>query len=80
MPPIAFVLINTEIGSESEVLKTLKKVSGVKEAYSVYGVYDIIAKIQAETMDKLKEMVTWNIRRLDKVRSTLTMIVTEEST
>ena len=80
MPPIAFVLINTEIGSESEVLKTLKKVSGVTEAYSVYGVYDIVAKIQAETMDKLKEMVTWHIRRLDKVRSTLTMIVTEEST
>ncbi len=80
MPPIAFVLINTEIGSENEVLKTLKKVSGVKEAYSVYGVYDIVAKIEAETMDKLKEMVTWHIRRLDKVRSTLTMIVTEEST
>lgn len=80
MSPIAFVLINTEIGSENEVLKTLKKVSGVKEAYSVYGVYDIVAKIEAETMDKLKEMVTWHIRRLDKVRSTLTMIVTEEST
>jgi len=80
MPPIAFVLINTEIGSENEVLKVLKKVSGVKEAYSVYGVYDIVAKIEAETMDKLKEMVTWHIRRLDKVRSTLTMIVTEEST
>jgi len=79
MAPIAFVLINTEIGSESEVLKVLKKVNGVKEAYSVYGVYDIIAKVQAETMDKLKELVTWHIRRLDKVRSTLTMIVTEES-
>jgi len=78
MAPIAFVLINTEIGSESEVLKVLKKVNGVKEAYSVYGVYDIIAKVQAETMDKLKELVTWHIRRLDKVRSTLTMIVTEE--
>jgi DNA-binding Lrp family transcriptional regulator len=77
--PIAFVLINTEIGSESDVLKTLKKVDGVVEAYSVYGVYDVIAKIKADSMDKLKEMVTWNIRRLDKVRSTLTMIVTEES-
>jgi len=77
--PIAFVLINTEIGSESDVLKTLKKVDGVVEAYSVYGVYDVIAKIKADTMDKLKEMVTWNIRRLDKVRSTLTMIVTEEA-
>jgi DNA-binding Lrp family transcriptional regulator len=77
--PIAFVLINTEIGSESDVLKTMKKVDGVVEAYSVYGVYDVIAKIKADSMDKLKEMVTWNIRRLDKVRSTLTMIVTEES-
>lgn len=77
--PIAFVLINTEIGSESDVLKSLKKVDGVVEAYSVYGVYDVIAKIKADSMDKLKELVTWNIRRLDKVRSTLTMIVTEET-
>jgi DNA-binding Lrp family transcriptional regulator len=76
--PIAFVLINTEIGSESDVLKAIKKVEGVIEAYSVYGVYDVVAKMKAESMDKLKEMVTWNIRRLDKVRSTLTMIVTEE--
>ncbi len=76
--PIAFVLINTEIGSESDVLKTLKNVEGVREAYSVYGVYDIIAKIEADSMDKLKDIVTWRIRRLDKVRSTLTMIVIEE--
>ncbi|MDH5462361.1 MAG: Lrp/AsnC ligand binding domain-containing protein [Candidatus Bathyarchaeota archaeon] len=76
--PTAFVLVNTEIGSESEVLTALKKVDGVEEANTVYGVYDIIAKIGAETMDKLKEIVTWHIRRLDKVRSTLTMIVIEE--
>ena len=77
--PSAFVLINTEIGAENEVLKTLKGIKGVEEAYAVYGVYDIVAKVRAETMDKLKEIVTWNIRRLDKVRSTLTMIVIEES-
>ena len=76
--PTAFVLVNTEIGSESDVLTALKKVDGVQEANTVYGVYDIIAKIGAETMDKLKEIVTWHIRRLDKVRSTLTMIVIEE--
>jgi DNA-binding Lrp family transcriptional regulator len=73
--PVAFVLINAEIGAESEVLQALKKVGNVKEAYAVYGVYDIIAKVEAETMDKLKDIVTWNVRRLDKVRSTLTMIV-----
>jgi len=76
--PIAFVLINTEIGAENEVMKTIKKVEGVQEAYAVYGVYDVVAKIGASTMDKLKEIVTWHVRRLDKVRSTLTMIVVEE--
>jgi DNA-binding Lrp family transcriptional regulator len=73
--PIAFVLINAEIGSEGEVLGELKKVEGVEEAYSVYGVYDVIAKVKADSMDKLKDIVTWRIRRLNKVRSTLTMIV-----
>ncbi|KYH41323.1 MAG: hypothetical protein AYL32_006080 [Candidatus Bathyarchaeota archaeon B26-2] len=75
--PIAFVLINAEIGSEGEVLKALREIEGVKEAYSVYGVYDIIAKVEADSMDKLKDVVTWRIRRLNKVRSTLTMIVIE---
>ena len=75
--PMAFVLINAEIGSEEEVLKELKKVEGVVEAYVVYGVYDVVAKIRADTMDRLKDVVTWHVRRLNKVRSTLTMIVVE---
>ena len=75
--PTAFVLINTEIGSEADVLQTLRKVEGVDEAFAVYGVYDIVARVKADTMDKLKEIVTWRVRRLDKVRSTLTMIVVE---
>jgi DNA-binding Lrp family transcriptional regulator len=75
--PLAFVLINAEIGSEDEVLKELRKLTNVKESYVVYGVYDVVAKVEAESMDKLKEIVTWKIRRLDKVRSTLTMIVVE---
>jgi len=75
--PTAFVLINAEIGSEEDVLAELKKMKNVKEAYVVYGVYDIVAKVDSESMDKLKESITWNIRRLDKVRSTLTMIVVE---
>ena len=75
--PMAFVLINAEIGSEEEVLKELKKVEGVVESFIVYGVYDVVAKIRADTMDKLKDTVTWHVRRLNKVRSTLTMIVVE---
>jgi len=75
--PVAFVLINAEIGSEDEVLKELRKMPNVKEGYLVYGVYDIVAKVEAESMEKLRETITWKIRRLDKVRSTLTMIVIE---
>jgi DNA-binding Lrp family transcriptional regulator len=75
--PVAFVLINAEIGSEDEVVTELRKIANVKESYVVYGVYDIVAKVEAESMDKLKEIVTWKIRRLDRVRSTLTMIVVE---
>ena len=75
--PFAFVLINVEIGSEREVLEALKKMEGVEEAYVVYGVHDIIAKVKAETMDKLREIIAYKIRRLDKVMSTQTMMAIE---
>jgi DNA-binding Lrp family transcriptional regulator len=77
--PMAYVLITTESGAVDSVLATLKKMNSVEETYMVYGVYDIIATVKAETMDKLKEIVTWNLRSLDKVRSTLTMIVVEDT-
>ena len=73
----AIILINTEVAAEDEVLEELKKVEYVKEAYVVYGVYDIVAKIVTPNMDKLREVVTYYIRRLAKVRSTVTLIVVE---
>jgi len=77
--PMAFVFMNVDAGGEDEVLKELRNIPNVREAYSVYGVYDIVARIEAETMDKLKEVVTWKVRRLEKVRSTLTTIVMEST-
>jgi DNA-binding Lrp family transcriptional regulator len=77
--PMAYVLITTEAGAMESVRESLKKIEHVTETYMVYGVYDIIATVKAETMEKLKEIVTWNLRSLDKVRSTLTMIVVEET-
>jgi len=76
--PRAFVLINVESGSEDEVLNELKNLEGVEEAYFSYGVYDLVTKIKADTMEQLKEMVTRKIRALSKVRSTLTLIMMEE--
>lgn len=75
--PTAYVLINCDLGSEEEIIKELKKLPQAVEVSGVYGVYDIIAKIRSDTMDKLRETITWHVRRIDKVRSTLTMIVIE---
>jgi DNA-binding Lrp family transcriptional regulator len=75
--PTAYVLINCDLGSEEEIIKELKKLPEAVEVSGVYGVYDIIAKIRSDTMDKLRETITWHVRRIDKVRSTLTMIVIE---
>ncbi len=71
------MLINADLGAEEELLKNLRGVPNVKDVFVVYGVYDIVARVEADTMEKVKETITWNIRRLDRVRSTLTMIVVE---
>ena len=75
--PTAYVLINCDLGSEEEILREVKKLSEVIEVNGVYGVYDIVVKIKSDTRDKLRETITWHVRRIDKVRSTLTMIVIE---
>ena len=75
--PTAFVLLNVDLGGEDDVMKELRKLPEVREAYRVYGVYDTIVRVEASTHEKLKDVVSWSIRRLPKVRSTLTMIAIE---
>ena len=76
--PRAFVLVNVETGAEDFVPKQLKNVDGVKEVYVSYGVYDLIIKVKTKTMDELKEAVTYKIRSIPHVMSTLTLMATEE--
>jgi len=75
--PIAIVLINTEIGSENEVAQILSRIEGVKEVYEVYGIYDIVVKVEAQTHEALREIIINRIRRIPKVKSTTTMLVIE---
>jgi DNA-binding Lrp family transcriptional regulator len=75
--PKAFVLMNAELGSEDSLVNDLRKLDSVKEVYQVYGVYDIVAQVEADTMEKVKETITWKLRKLNGVKSTLTMIVME---
>ena len=74
---LCYVLMNVEVGAEEKVLEGVRKVPNVKECHRLYGLYDVIAKVEADSMDRLKEVVTWKIRRLDGVRSTLTTIVVD---
>lgn len=75
--PGAYVLINAEVGAEEAVLERIKQISSVKEAYIVYGVYDIITRLEEDEMNVLKDTITEQIRKIDLVRSTLTMILIE---
>jgi DNA-binding Lrp family transcriptional regulator len=69
--------MNAELGSEDSIVGELRNIEGVKEVYQVYGVYDIVAQVEADTMEKVKETITWKLRKLNGVKSTLTMIVME---
>jgi DNA-binding Lrp family transcriptional regulator len=76
--PRAYILLNVESGFEDIVLKQLKSLSEVTEAYVSYGTYDLIIRIRNETMDELKNSITHKIRSIDHVRSTLTLMIMEE--
>ena len=73
--PEAFVLISSEVGQEDQVIIDLQAIPEVKESYVIYGVYDVIARVEAESMQSLKDVVGLRIRQLDTIRTTLTMIV-----
>jgi len=69
----AFVLVNTNLGKESEVESELKKIEGIVGVYNVYGVYDLVVEVDSESQQKLKDIIFSRIRTLRNVRSTLTL-------
>jgi DNA-binding Lrp family transcriptional regulator len=74
---LAFVLLNVETGKEPEVIHSLQEISEVKESYLIYGVYDVIARVEIENMKEIKEVIGSKIRKIENVRSTLTLIVSQ---
>ncbi len=77
--PTAYILLNTEIGAENQVLKALKELDGVEEAYNLWGVYDIIANVTADNMNELKDIITNRIDGIGQINSKLTMIVSDKA-
>jgi DNA-binding Lrp family transcriptional regulator len=76
--PKAYVLINTVPDVEEEFLQELRKIEGIREATSVYGIYDFVAKVEGDSLEKVKETITWKIRRLKDVRASVTLIAVDE--
>jgi hypothetical protein len=72
----AFVLLNCDIGAENAIISEISGISGVSEATGLSGVYDIIAKLNAESDNGISKIVT-KIRSVANIRSSLTMIVAE---
>jgi len=74
---VAFLLVNIGLGAEDTVVDEMLKIANVKEAYVTYGVYDIVARVEAESLEQLKEIVTTEIKRVHNVRATLALLAAE---
>ena len=70
----AYVLINCELGSEESIIRQLKNIETVKEVHGTFGAYDILAKIESFNVETLRESITWKIRKIERIRSTLTLM------
>ena len=71
---IAYILINCELGSEESIIQQLKSIDDVVEVHGTFGAYDILTKIESTTVEILREIITWKIRKIDQIRSTLTLM------
>jgi DNA-binding Lrp family transcriptional regulator len=81
--PTAYVLLNSDLGSDESIITKVKEILDNEEninyeVQGVYGVYDIVLKVSSNNTDNLRSVITNKIRKIDKVQSTLTMMVIEE--
>jgi len=70
----AYVLISCDLGSEEDVISQLKTIDGVKEVHGTFGAYDIIAEVESDNKETLRDTITWKIRKIERIRSTLTLM------
>jgi len=70
----AYVLLNCDLGSEEQIIEELKHISDVKEVHGTFGAHDILAKVESDQISTLRETIMWKIRKIDKVKSTVTLL------
>ncbi len=74
----AYVLINCDLGYEEQIIEELKHISDVKEIHGTFGAYDILAKVESDQITTLRETITSKIRKIDRIRSTLSLMAIED--
>ncbi|HIE46973.1 MAG TPA: Lrp/AsnC family transcriptional regulator [Nitrosopumilus sp.] len=70
----AYIMLNCELGAEEKIIEALKEIEQVTDVFETIGTHDMMVKLQAENFEKIREIVSWNIQKLPKVRSTSTLI------
>ena len=70
-------MLNCELGAELDLIEKLKEIEQVSDVFETIGTHDMMVKLQAENFEKIREIVSWNIQKLPKVRSTATLIKKE---
>ncbi len=73
----AYVLISCDLGFDVEIIDEIKQLEDVKEVRGVFGAYDILVKLESANVENLRDIITWKIRKLKRVRSTLTLMTME---
>jgi len=73
----AYVMLNCELGAEEKIIESLKEIEQVTDVFETIGTHDMMVKLQAENFEKIREIVSWNVQKLPKVRSTSTLIKKE---
>ena len=81
--PTAYVLLNSDLGTDESIISKIKEILKDEKdieftTQGVYGIYDIILKISSDNTDILRDVITYKIRKINRVQSTLTMMVVEE--
>ena len=76
----AYVLISNESGSEDSIISNLNRIDSIDEAHGTFGAYDIITKLHSDKMQQIEHDISNSIRKIPKIRSTLTLLVNENET
>lgn len=72
--PKAYLMINCEDGSEEYVLDEIRTIPEIRESTLTIGRHDVLALIQAHTIDDLKDVIALKIRKIPQVCSTTTLV------